>query len=143
MIGLMRPSTSHTISALALPQPSLFDHYQNAAYPKAEASLKAAGILPEAVELTSASRTYIISSSKITASSNGASSQGWASFRSRARGERGPGYQVMHLIRKGQRRGVEKGDILGQVACLARLFGVAASAEQEGTITPIVFPLCP
>jgi hypothetical protein len=36
------------------------------------------------------------------------------------------GYEVMHMIRKGQIRGVEKGDILGQVACIARLFGVAA-----------------
>ena len=36
------------------------------------------------------------------------------------------GYEVMHMIGKGQMRGVEKGDILGQVACIARLFGVAA-----------------
>jgi len=26
------------------------------------------------------------------------------------------GYEVMHMVRKGQMRGVEKGDILGQVA---------------------------
>jgi transposase, IS6 family len=32
----------------------------------------------------------------------------------------------MHMVRKGQMRGVEKGDILGQVAFIARLFGVAA-----------------
>jgi IS6 family transposase len=30
------------------------------------------------------------------------------------------------MVRKGQIRGVEKGDILGQVAFIARLFGVAA-----------------
>jgi hypothetical protein len=30
------------------------------------------------------------------------------------------------MVRKGQMRGVEKGDILGQVAFIARLFGVAA-----------------
>lgn len=99
---------------------------KNAAYPKAITQLKAAGILPEAVELTSWSSTYIISSSKITASSNGASSQGWVSFRSRPRGERGPGYEVMHMIRKGQMLGVAKGDIIGQVTFIAGLFGVAA-----------------
>ncbi len=32
----------------------------------------------------------------------------------------------MNMVRKGQIRGVEKGDILGQVAFIARLFGVAA-----------------
>jgi hypothetical protein len=32
----------------------------------------------------------------------------------------------MHMIRKGQMRGLEKGDILGQVAFIARLLGVAA-----------------
>jgi transposase, IS6 family len=36
------------------------------------------------------------------------------------------GYEVMNMVRKGQMRGVEKGDILGQVACIADLFGVAA-----------------
>jgi len=98
VIGIMSPSPSHQISALPLPQPSLFDHEQHATYPKAEASLKAVGILAEAVELTSASSTDIISSSKITASSKGASSQRWASFRSRARGERGPGYCVRSFL---------------------------------------------
>jgi transposase, IS6 family len=36
------------------------------------------------------------------------------------------GYERMNMIRKGQAHGVEKGDILGQVAFIARLFGVAA-----------------
>ncbi len=36
------------------------------------------------------------------------------------------GYEVMNMVRKGQMRGVEKGDILGQVAFIASLFGVAA-----------------
>jgi IS6 family transposase len=35
------------------------------------------------------------------------------------------GYEVMNMGRKGQMRGVEKGDILGQVAFIASLFGVA------------------
>jgi len=36
------------------------------------------------------------------------------------------GYEAMNMFRKGQMRGVEKGDILGQVARIARLFGVVA-----------------
>ena len=34
--------------------------------------------------------------------------------------------EVMHMIRKGQMGGVEKGDVMGQVAFLSSLFGVAA-----------------
>jgi transposase, IS6 family len=36
------------------------------------------------------------------------------------------GYESMNIIRKGQVHGVEKGDIMGQVAFIARLFRVAA-----------------
>jgi transposase-like protein len=36
------------------------------------------------------------------------------------------GYEVMHMIRKGQMRGIEKGDSLGQVAFISGLFAVAA-----------------
>jgi transposase-like protein len=36
------------------------------------------------------------------------------------------GYESINMIRKGQMRGVEKGDITGQVAFIASLFGVAA-----------------
>jgi transposase, IS6 family len=36
------------------------------------------------------------------------------------------GYEIMNMIRKGQVRGVGKGDIKDQVTFIARLFGVAA-----------------
>ena len=36
------------------------------------------------------------------------------------------GYESMNIIRKGQVHGVEKGDIIGQIAFIASLFGVAA-----------------
>ena len=36
------------------------------------------------------------------------------------------GYEVMHMMRKGQVQGVGKGEILAQVVCIARLFGAAA-----------------
>ncbi len=38
------------------------------------------------------------------------------------------GYEVMNMMRKGQIRGVDKGDIRCQVAFIAHLFGVAEVA---------------
>lgn len=34
------------------------------------------------------------------------------------------GYEVMNTVRKGQMRGVEKGNILGQITFISSLFGV-------------------
>jgi transposase-like protein len=36
------------------------------------------------------------------------------------------GYETMNMIRKGQMKGAEKGDILAQVKLINRLFGIAA-----------------
>jgi len=36
------------------------------------------------------------------------------------------GYETMNMIRKGQMKGTEKGDILAQVELINRLFGIAA-----------------
>jgi IS6 family transposase len=35
------------------------------------------------------------------------------------------GFEVMNMMRKGQLQGVEKGDVRGQIALVAKLFGVA------------------
>jgi hypothetical protein len=35
------------------------------------------------------------------------------------------GYEAYNMIRKGQLQGVKKGDVRGQVALVAKLFGVA------------------
>jgi transposase, IS6 family len=40
------------------------------------------------------------------------------------------GYEIMNAMRKGQLQGVKKGDVRGQVALVAKLFGVVASTEQ-------------
>jgi hypothetical protein len=42
------------------------------------------------------------------------------------------GEEVMNLLGKGQASRVGKGDLGGQGTFLARLFGVAASVQQEG-----------
>jgi len=36
------------------------------------------------------------------------------------------GYEMMNMLRKGQLQGVAKGDVRGQVALVAKLFGVVA-----------------
>ena len=36
------------------------------------------------------------------------------------------GYEAMHMIRKGQIRWLEKGDVAGQIHFVSRVFGVAA-----------------
>ena len=34
------------------------------------------------------------------------------------------GYEIMHMIRKGQVHGIDKGDTKGQISFIAQLFGV-------------------
>jgi hypothetical protein len=36
------------------------------------------------------------------------------------------GFEVMNMVREGQMQGVGKGEIMGQLAFIASLFGVAA-----------------
>lgn len=49
---------------------------------------------------------------------------GFASFNTARRTLRG--YEVMNMIRKGQVKGVKKGDITAQVKFVAQIFGVPA-----------------
>jgi transposase, IS6 family len=53
-------------------------------------------------------------------------SQGFRSFHSAWRTIQG--IETVHMIRKGQIRWLQKGDILGQVAFIAALFGIAIAA---------------
>ena len=99
---------------------------KNAASPKAMAQLKAEGILPEQVELTSWSNTSITLSNKIIARIKQRVKAGLGFFSFETAWHTGHRSEVMHMVRKGQMRGVEKGDLLEQVAFIARLFGVAA-----------------
>ena len=69
------------------PTPRVINVEKNAAYPKAEASLKAVGMLPASVERETWSNTSRTWWSKTTAFSNGWSSPGWASFPWKRQGE--------------------------------------------------------
>jgi transposase-like protein len=98
---------------------------KNAAYPKAIAELKAAGQLPESVErrhvnylnnLLEQDHRFIKRLVK--------PGMGFFSFETAWRTLQG--YETIHLLRKGQMQGVNKGDVLGQAAFFATLFGVTA-----------------
>jgi transposase, IS6 family len=106
------------------PTPRVINVDKNAAYPKAMAELKAAGQLPESVELRQVKylnnmveqdHRFIKRLVKL----------GMGFFSLETAWRTLQGYEGMHMIRKGQMRGVEKGDILGQVAFIASIFGMA------------------
>ncbi len=107
------------------PAPRVINVDKNAADSKAIAELKAAGILPEQVELRQVKYlNNLIEQDHRFIKRLVKPGMGFFSFESAQCTLRG--YEAMNMVRKGQMRGVEKGDILGQVAFLASLFGVAA-----------------
>jgi IS6 family transposase len=98
---------------------------KNAAYPKAIAELKAAGILPKGIELRQVKYlNNLIEQDHRFIKRLVKPGLGFFSFETAW--HTGHRYEVMNMVRKGQIRGVEKGDILGQVAFIASLFAVAA-----------------
>ncbi len=118
------------LTALADPNPPksaprVINVDKNAAYPKAIADLKATGVLPEAVELRQVKYlNNLIEQDHRFIKRLVKPGMGFFSFETAWRTLQG--YEVMHMIRKGQMQGVNKGDIAGQVAFIATLFGVAA-----------------
>ena len=105
--------------------PRVINVDKNAAYPKAIAEFKAAGILPEAVELRQV--TYL---NNLVEQDHRFIKRlvkpGMGFFSMETAGRTLQGYEVMNMLRKGQVAGVGKGDITGQVTFIAHLFGVAA-----------------
>jgi transposase, IS6 family len=98
---------------------------KNAAYPRAIADLKAIGALPEPVELRQVKYlNNLIEQDHRFIKRLVKPGMGFFSFETAWRTLQG--YEVMNMVRKGQIYGVEKGDILGQVVWIVRLFGVAA-----------------
>jgi transposase, IS6 family len=105
--------------------PGVINVDKHAAYPKAIADLKASGVLPQSVELRQVK--YLI---KLVEQDHRFIKRlvkpGMGIFSMETTGPTLQGYEVMHMLRKGQVRGVGKGDLTGQVSFIARLFGVAA-----------------
>ena len=105
--------------------PRVINVDKNAAYPKAIADLKASGTLPESVELRQVKYwNNLLEQDHRFLKRLVEPVMGFFSFETAGRTLQG--YEVMNMIRKGQMDGVGKGDITGQVAFIASLFGVAA-----------------
>ena len=105
--------------------PRVINVDKNAAYPKAIAELKAAGMLPEAVELRQVKYlNNMVEQDHRFIKRLVKPGMGFFSLETAWRTL--PGIRGDAHDQEGQMRGVEKGDILGQVAFIASLFGVAA-----------------
>lgn len=105
--------------------PRVINVDKNAAYPKAIADLKAAGMLPESVELRQVKYlNNLVEQDHRFIKRLVKPGMGFFSFETAGRTLQG--YEAMHMIRKGQMQGVNKGDVTGQVTFIAHLFGVAA-----------------
>ena len=105
--------------------PGVINVDKNAAYPKAIAELNATGQLPESVELRQVKYlNNLIEQDHRFIKRLVKPGMGFFSLESAWRTLQG--YEILNMVRKGQMRGVEKGDILGQVTYISSLFGVAA-----------------
>jgi IS6 family transposase len=105
--------------------PRVINVDKNAASPKAIAELKVAGVLPQHVELRQVKYlNNLIEQDHRFIKRLTKPGMGFFSFATAERTLQG--YEVMNMIRKGQIRGVGKGDTLSQVAFISRLFGLAA-----------------
>lgn len=114
-----------TLTASHSQKPRVINVDKNAAYPKAFRELKADGVLPEGCEL----RQVKFLNNLVEQDHRFLKclvKPGLGFFSSETPWRTLQGYEIMHMIRNGQIRGVEKGDIISQVAYITRLFLAAA-----------------
>ncbi len=105
--------------------PRVINVDKNAAYPKVIAELKASGVLPKTVALRQVKYlNNIVEQDHRFIKRLVKPGLGFFSFETAWRTLQG--YEVMNTLRKGQMHGVEKGDIMGQIAFISSLFEVAA-----------------
>ena len=112
-------NASHTV------EPRAITVDKNAAYPLAIADLKQDNALPEAMETRQSkylNNTVEQDHRFIKRRSN--PELGFGSFNTARRTLKG--YEAMNMIRKGQIKGAEKEDVMGQISFINQIFGVAA-----------------
>ena len=98
---------------------------KNAAYLSAVEALKQAGQLPEHTTLRQVKYlNNMVEQDHRFIKRRVKPGLGFASFRTAWCTLRG--YESMHMIRKGQVRGVARGDVLAQNRFIAQVFGIAA-----------------
>jgi transposase, IS6 family len=111
-------NASHTVT------PRVIAVDKNAAYPKALNDLKATDAVPAVCELRQIKYlNNLIEQDHRFIKRLVKPGLGFGSFETAWRTLQG--YEVMHMMRKGQVQGVAKGDIRGQITFIATLFGVA------------------
>ena len=116
---------SKTFAAPHTVAPRVITVDKNAAYPKAFHELKEEGIMPQACELRQIKYlNNIVEQDHRFIKRLVKAGMGFFSCETAWRTLQR--YEVVNMMRKGQVRGVEKGDSMGQVAFIASLFGVAA-----------------
>ncbi|GHO80238.1 IS6 family transposase [Ktedonobacter sp. SOSP1-85] len=116
--------TAPTVPTSMILTPRVINVDKNAAYPKAIADLKAAGVLPEHVELRQVKYlNNLIEQDHRFIKRLTKPGMGFFTFATAWRTLQG--YEIMNILRKGQVQGVAKGDVGGQVALVATLFGAA------------------
>jgi transposase, IS6 family len=116
---------SKTLAAPHSEPPRVITVDKNAAYPKAFKELKEEGAIPKACQLRQV--TYlntIVEQDHRFSKRRVKPGLGFFSFESAWQTLQGS--EVMHMLRKGQMQGVNKRDILGQIAFISSLFGEAA-----------------
>lgn len=114
-----------TLSASHTSEPYVINVDKNAAYPKAAYELKAAGKLPETCELRQVKYlNNLVEQDHRFIKWLAKPAMGFFSFETAWRTLQG--FEVMNMMRKGQLQGVEQGDIVGQVAWIAKLFEAVA-----------------
>lgn len=110
---------SHTVP------PRVITVDKNAAYPKALNALKSEGAIPLSCDLRQSKYlNNLVEQDHRFIKRVVKPGLGFGSFETAWQTLQG--YEVMHMIRKGQVKGVAKGSIKAQIAFIASLFGVAA-----------------
>jgi transposase, IS6 family len=116
---------SKTLAAPHSTTPRVITVDKNAAYPKAFHELQAEGAIPDSCELRQVKYlNNIVEQDHRFIKRRVKPGLGFFSFETAWNTLQG--YEVMNMVRKGQMRGVEQGDSMGQVAFISSLFGVAA-----------------
>jgi transposase-like protein len=114
-----------TLAASHTTEPRVINVDKNAAYPKAFNELKAEGYLPEGCELRQVKYlNNLIEQDHRFIKRLTKPGMGFFSFETAWRTLQG--FEIMNMIRKGQVQERDKGDVRGQVALVAMLFGAVA-----------------
>jgi transposase-like protein len=112
-----------TLAASHTSSPRVITVDKNAAYPKAFAELKAQGSIPKSCELRQVKYlNNLVEQDHRFMKRLTKPGMGFFSLETAWRTVQG--FEIMNMLRKGQVQGVEKGDVRGQVALVAKLFGV-------------------